>query len=144
MTNYSLFCWNVEHSVDHTSSFEGNINWKYEAPGSNCSRRNGALAEKNGRGMEATNGEKEQRKTEESGKVWIQRWKRRRSAARNKRNLTWRPAHFLNGMFPLPLRDIMHRLWITDGKIALRLSLPRPLFFVPSPSPSTIVRRNAL
>ena len=65
--------------------------------------------------------------------MWIQGWKRRRSAARNKRNLTWRPAHFLNGMFPLPLRDIMHRLWITDGKIALRLSLP--LVFRPLPLP---------
>lgn len=39
--------------------------------------------------------------------------------ARNKRNLTWLSAHFLNGMFPLPLTDIMYLLWITTGKIAL-------------------------
>lgn len=38
---------------------------------------------------------------------------------RNKRNLTWLSAHFLNGMFPLPLTDIMYLLWITTGKIAL-------------------------
>lgn len=46
--------------------------------------------------------------------------KRRRFTARNKRNLTWRSAHFLNGMFPSPPTDIMHCSWITGEKIAPR------------------------
>jgi len=86
-----------------------------------------------GEGVEAARremaGRERERERERWVEEWIQGWRRRRSAARNKRNLTWRPAHFLNGMFPLPLRDIMH-LWITDEKSPFAASL---LFFRPSP-----------
>lgn len=73
--------------------------------------------------------------------------------ARNKRNLTWLSAHFLNGMFPLPLTDIMYLLWITTGKIALvSISFSFPflplilllLSFSLSPPPSTFRTENAL
>lgn len=72
--------------------------------------------------------------------------------ARNKRNLTWLLAHFLNGMFPLLLTDIMYLLWITTGKIALvsiSFSFPFSLsFFYFSLSPffrlSTFRTENAL
>lgn len=72
--------------------------------------------------------------------------------ARNKRNLTWLSAHFLNGMFPLPLTDIMYLLWITTGKIALvSISFSFPLslsffYFSLSPflRPATFRTENAL
>jgi len=67
---------------------------------------------------------------------------RRPSAARNKRNLTWRRAHFLNGMFPLALTGIMHRLRITGEKSPWRRSPPPPPC-LPVPAPAPPPRRPA-
>lgn len=65
--------------------------------------------------------------------------------ARNKRNLTWLSAHFLNGMFPLPLTDIMYLLWITTGKIALVcISFSFPPSLSLSPRLSVFRAENAL
>lgn len=75
--------------------------------------------------------------TARRGKKWIRGW-RRCTAARNKRNLTWRSAHFLNGMFPLPLTDIMHRPWITSEKSPIAVP------FRPSVFSKTFVMRFSL
>lgn len=72
---------------------------------------------------------------EEKGDEWSSGFRDEENLrfARNKRNLTWRPAHFLNGMFPLPLRDI---ICIVCGLRAKNRPSPPPprsasFFFVP-------------